>query len=96
MAPITAKKGVKVYLDGKKDIVAQAASKNTPCETGNRSIFIAHREDGQFLNAVIAQVRMWERILTIAEMSQAMRTNLLAVQARNKLSMTWAEIKSPL
>ena len=90
------KEGVKVYLDGKKDIVAQAASKNTPCEAGNRPIFIAHREDGQFLNAVIAQVRMWERILTIAEMSQAMRTNLLAVQARNKLSMTWAEIKSPL
>jgi hypothetical protein len=39
---------------------------------------------------------MWERILTIPEMSQAMKTNSLAVRARNKLSMTWAEIKSPL
>ena len=76
--------------------MAQAASANTPCETGNRPIFIAHREDGQFLNAGIAQVRMWERILTIAKMPQAMKINSLAVRARDKLSMTWAEIKSPL
>ena len=88
--------GVKVYLDGKKDIIAQAGSKNTPCEDGNRPIFIAHREDGQWLNAVIAQVRMWERIISVNEMAMAMKTTSMAVRHLDKLSMTWAEIKSSM
>ena len=88
--------GVKVYLDGKKDIIAQAGSKNTPCEDGNRPIFIAHREDGQWLNAVIAQVRMWERIISVNEMDMAMKTTSMAVRHLDKLSMTWAEIKSSM
>ena len=88
--------GVKVYLDGEKDIIAQAGSKDTPCEAGNRPIFIAHREDGQWLNAVIAQVRMWERIISVNEMDMAMKTTSMAVRHLDKLSMTWAEIKSSM
>ena len=90
------KDGVKIYLDGKKNIVAQGANAGDPCGKGNRPIFIAHREDGQWLNADIAQVRMWERIITVAEMEQAMKTNKLAVRTDDKLSMSWAEIKSTL
>ena len=88
--------GVKVYLDGEKDIIAQAGSKNTPCEAGNRPIFIAHREDGQWLNAVIAQVRMWERIISVNEMDMAMKTTSMAVRHLDKLSMTWGDIKSSM
>ena len=92
------KEGVKVYLDGKKDIIAQAgpAAGKTACETGTRPIFIAHREDGQWLNAVIAQVRMWERIISVNEMDMAMKTTSMAVRHLDKLSMTWAEIKSSM
>ena len=90
------KEGVKVYLDGKKDIIAQAGSNDNPCEDGNRPIFIAHREDGQWLNAGIAQVRMWERIISVNEMDMAMKTTSMAVRHLDKLSMTWAEIKSTM
>ena len=90
------KEGVKVYLDGEKDIIAQAGNAGEPCETGNRPIFIAHREDGQWLNAVIAQVRMWERIISVNEMDMAMKTTSMAVRHLDKLSMTWADIKSTM
>ena len=92
------KEGVKVYLDGKKDIIAQAgpAAGKTACGTGTRPIFIAHREDGQWLNAVIAQVRMWERIISVNEMDMAMKTTSMAVRHLDKLSMTWGDIKSSM
>jgi len=90
------KEGVKVYLDGDKNIIAQAGNAGEPCETGTRPIFIAHREDGQWLNAVIAQVRMWERIISVNEMDMAMKTTSMAVRHLDKLSMTWAEIKSSM
>ena len=73
----------------------QGDNNGEPCKTGTRPIFIAHREDGQFLNAIIAQVRMWERILSVNEMNMAMKTTSMAVRHLNKLSMTWAKIKSP-
>ena len=62
----------------------------------NRPIFIAHREDGQWLNAEIAQVRMCERVITVVEMALAMNTNSLAVRRFNKLPVAWAEVKSKL
>ena len=87
--------GVRVYIDGDKDPVAQAADGgNVPCETGTRPVFIAHREDGQWLNAVIAEVYMWERVISVDEMNLAMNTiGGLAVQPGGKLSTTWANIK---
>ena len=47
---------------------------NGPCETGTRPVFIAHREDGQWLNAVIAEVFIWDRVIDIDEMNLAMNT----------------------
>ena len=90
------KDGVKVYLDGTEKVVAQLANVGNPCAEGNRPIFIAHREDGQWLNADIAQVRMWERVITIEEMALSMNANSLAVCRFNKLSVAWAEVKSKL
>ena len=89
------KEGVKVYVDGKKDPVAQAGDNgNGPCEEGERPVFIAHREDGQWLNAVIAEVYMWDRVIDIAEMNLAMKTiGGLAVQPGGKLTTTWGNVK---
>ena len=87
---------MKIYLDGTKKVVAQGANAGDPCGKGNRPIFIAHREDGQWLNADIAQVRMWERIITVSEMALAMSANTLAVRRYNKLPIAWGEVKSRL
>ena len=87
--------GVRVYVNGEKDPVAQAGDNgNGPCEAGDRPVFIAHREDGQWLNAVIAEVFMWDRVIDVDEMSLAMNTiGGLAVQPGGKLSTTWGNIK---
>ena len=54
---------MRVYVNGEKGPVAEAADGgNGPCEAGNRPVFIAHREDGQWLNAVIAEVIESERL----------------------------------
>ena len=89
------KEGVRVYVDGKKAPVAEAGDNgNGPCEEGNRPVFIAHREDGQWLNAVIAEVYMWDRVIDIDEMNLAMNTiGGLAVQPGGKLTTTWGNIK---
>ena len=88
------KVGVKVYLDAEKNPVAQAgAGGNKPCD-GNRPVFIAYREDGQWLNADIAEVRMWERVIDVAEMKIAMESiGGLAVYPTGKLTTTWGKIK---
>lgn len=87
--------GVRVYVDGEEDPVAQAPDNgNGPCEAGDRPVFIAHREDGQWLNAVIAEVYMWDRVIDIDEMNLAMKTiGGLAVQPGGKLTTTWGNIK---
>lgn len=87
--------GVRVYVNGDKNPVAEAPDGgNGPCETGNRPVFIAHREDGQWLNAVIAEVYMWDRVIDIDEMNLAMNTiGGLAVQPGGKLTTTWGNVK---
>ena len=89
------KEGVKVYVNGEKDPVAEAGDNgNGPCEAGERPVFIAHREDGQWLNAVIAEVYIWDRVIDVDEMSLAMKTiGGLAVQPGGKLATTWGNIK---
>ncbi len=87
--------GVRVYVDGKKDPVAEAADNGQAvCDAGDRPVFIAHREDGQWLNAVIAEVYMWDRVIDNAEMNLAMNTiGGLAVQPGGKLTTTWGNMK---
>ena len=88
--------GVKVYINGEEDPVAQAGdNSNGPCEAGDRPVFIAHREDGQWLNAIIAEVYMWERVIDIDEIYLAMNTigGLTTVQPGGKLTTTWGKVK---
>ncbi|RKU29851.1 hypothetical protein C6495_13625 [Candidatus Poribacteria bacterium] len=89
------KEGVRVYVNGDKNPVAQLGDNGGgPCETGTRPVFIAHREDGQWLNAVIAEVYMWDRVIDIDEMNLAMKNiGGLAVQPGGKLTTTWGNVK---
>ena len=88
--------GVRVYVDGNETPVAQADDNgNGPCDAGERPVYIAHREDGQWLNAVIAEVYIWERVIDIDEINLAMNTTggLTPVQPGGKLTTTWGNIK---
>ena len=88
--------GVRVYINGNADPVAQADDNgNGPCDAGERPVFIAHREDGQWLNATIAEVYIWERVIDNDEMNLAMNTigGLTAVQPEGKLTTTWGNLK---
>ena len=87
--------GVRVYVNGDKNPVAEAPDNGGgACETGERPVFIGHREDGQWLNAVIAEVYMWDRVIDIDEMNLAMvTTGWLAVQPGGKLTTSWGNIK---
>lgn len=89
------KKGVNVYVDGEEDPVAQAGvNANIPCD-GTRPVFIAHREDGQWLNAIIAEVRIWERVISVEEMQVAMKSiGGLPVRSAGLLTTVWGEIKA--
>ena len=88
--------GVRVYINGNEDPVAQADDNgNGPCDAGERPVFIAHREDGQWLNAIIAEVYIWERVIDNEEINLAMNTTggLTPVQPEGKLTTTWGNLK---
>lgn len=89
------KVGSRVYLNAEENPVAHAEDRDTgACETGNRSVFIAHREDGQYLNAEIAEVYIWDRVIDIQEMKRAMTSiGGLAVHPGGKLTTTWGNVK---
>jgi len=56
---------------------------------------IAHREDGQFLNAVIDEVSMWSRELSEDEINQLMKGPLMvAVNPSGLLTTCWGRLKS--
>ena len=87
--------GVTVYVDGVE--VAQAdPNANEPCD-GTRPVFLGHREDGQFLAAVIDEVAIWDRVLSVdelvANMEGALAGPTTAVEPEGKLATTWASVK---
>ncbi|MFC1714142.1 LamG domain-containing protein [Candidatus Poribacteria bacterium] len=86
--------GVAVYVDADKNpVVQQAPNANVPCD-GNRPVFLAHREDGQWLNAVIAEVRIWERVIDAEEIELAMKSiGGLSVHPAGSLTTAWGKIK---
>ena len=88
------KAGVKVYVDG--NMVTQGAPNANVPGKGTRNVFIAHREDGQFLNAVIDDVRIWPRVLEAKEIKETMNSPLggLAVNPSGCLSTEWGRIKN--
>jgi len=89
-----AEDGVQVFLDGEDDPVAEGGVGGGVVCDGPRPVFIAHREDGQYLNARIAEVKMWNRVIDIDEINLAMNTvGGLAVRPAGKLSMMWSALK---
>jgi hypothetical protein len=88
------KEGSKAYVDG--EIAAEAGDNgNVPCD-GNANVFIAHREDGQFLNAIIDEVRIWPYIVDPKTLKASMSAPLggAAVDPdANHLATTWGTIK---
>jgi hypothetical protein len=62
--------GVTVYVDAVQ-VTQQPPGANQPCD-GTRSVFIAHREDGQFLRAVIDDIGIWDRVLDEGEILAVM------------------------
>ena len=60
-----------------------------------RGLFVGHREDGQFLNAIIDEVRIWDRILEDDEIIETMQSPLsgLAVYPGGGLAWKWGQIK---
>lgn len=82
---------VNVYVDG--ELAASSSSfSGSPCD-GTRPIRIGSREDGQFLNAVIDEVRIWDRALEKDEVKKVMTESILEVNAVGNLATTWGKIK---
>ncbi|MCD6505631.1 LamG domain-containing protein [Candidatus Poribacteria bacterium] len=83
----------KVYIDGKV-VITDSSRRGKACN-GTRPIMIAHREDGQFLNAVIDEVSMWSRELSEDEINQLMKGPLMvAVNPSGLLTTCWGRLKS--
>ncbi len=85
--------GVKVYVDG--NMVTQGVPNQNIPGNGQRNVFVGHREDGQFLNAVIDDVRIWDRVLEPDEIVETMQSPLsgLAVHPDGLLAWKWGQIK---
>ena len=73
----------RVYIDGVL-VVESTTFHGSACD-GTRPVRIASREDGQFLNAFVDEVRVWNKALTQTEIRQNMckkltgtETNLIA------------------
>jgi len=88
------KGSTRVYVDGKL-VVEDAGRNGDICRTGTRPIRIASREDGQFLAAVVDEVRIFDRELTAAEVASSMNAPLggLAVSPEGRLATRWGRLK---
>ena len=89
-----AEDGLQVFVDGEDAPVAEGGVGGGEVCDGTAPVFIAHREDGQWLNAQIAEVKMWNRVIDIDEINLAMNTvGGLVVQPAGKLATMWSALK---
>ena len=67
MLVATVKKGqfVRVYLDG--NLVGQTTSLSGSTGNGSSPLYFARRGDGQYTNAVLDSVRIYNRVLSLSE-----------------------------
>jgi len=74
--------------------VAEAApNAEEPCD-GSTFPRVGSRVDGQFLNAIIDEVAVWNRALTVDEVIQNMATALSTpVEPQGKLATSWGMTK---
>jgi hypothetical protein len=84
---------LKLYVDG--ELAAEGPGGAEPEQWDERRIGSEH--DGRFLNGMIDEVRVYDRVLDEGEVAQNFNvtTNTLtSVEATGKLAMTWGSIKS--
>ena len=85
--------GVTVYVDG-AEVIQQPPNENVPCD-GTVNVRIVSRVDGQFLKAVVDEVAIWNRVLSVDEISQNMSGgSLTAVKSSDKVATMWGSIKA--
>lgn len=82
-----------VYIDGEKDAEANSGG-DARMDFGTQGMSIgANAGSNNFFNGSIDEVKMWSVALTADEIKKNM-DNALAVDAKNKMTTTWAKIKS--
>ena len=97
-AAITFKGGdfLRMYVDG--ELVNESDAKVTDTlfdnETPMRIGTDFNDEDKRFFNGIIDEVAVFNRVLTQAEIQQAMKGDILAIDTSGKLSTTWALLKT--
>jgi len=69
----------RVYIDG--ELVTTGTSFNGSACDGSRPVRIGSREDGQYLNAYIDEVRVWNKALTQVEIRDNMCSKLIGTEA---------------
>lgn len=82
---------LKLYVDG--EFVAEGASGGTPENMDERRIGSEH--DGRFLDGMIDEVRIYDRVLDADEVAQNFEVQArgAAVEPGSKLATTWGRIK---
>ena len=84
--------GVMVYVDG--ELVAEAEPNADEACDGASLPRIASRVDGQFLNAVIDEVAIWDRALSVDEVNENMSGALATpVEPQGKLATSWGLVR---
>ena len=82
----------KLYINGK--LINKAAANPTPCNLTH--IRIASEHEGRYLPGIVDEVRIYKRALSedeIVKNFNAKTNSLAVVDAKDKLTITWGEIK---
>ncbi|MDP6597871.1 MAG: LamG domain-containing protein [Candidatus Poribacteria bacterium] len=87
-------KSLKLYVDG--ELIQEGQAGKTPENMNERRIASEH--NGRFLNGMIDEVRIYDRILTEKEVTQnfKIKSNKLAVDPADKVATTWGYLKSKI
>ncbi len=82
-----------LYLDGEKDAEGNSGGAVRMDFSANGMSIAANGGNSNFFNGTIDEVKMWSVALTANEVKKNM-DQTLAVEAHEKLTTTWAKIKS--
>ena len=87
--------GVKIYLDGES--IVQTLNENVNFKGRNKEDLrigcVKNKPQYAFEDGSIDEVAIWNRVLSEDEVRAAMRGPLLAVSPKDKVTMTWGNIK---
>ena len=86
----TKKNELKLYVNG--EFIGKGNAGGTPNNLTH--VVIASEHEGRYLPGVVAEVRIYKRILTEKEIKQNFEIETRAVSAGGKLHLTWGAIKA--